>query len=186
MSRSWKWVLAILPQFLLLFGMCAREEWQRAHGRRVLLELAPVDPMDPLSGRYVALRTAIEQVDANAIAAAGMRVEAGSAIFARLEPEQGVWQAVQYAPAIPTGDGGLWIRGELRSERSDRVRIDFGLSRFYMPEDATDPSVLARSQPQALRLAVRVAPDGASAIEDLIVEGEPFAVWNARQAPERH
>ncbi len=49
-------IAAIALQFLVLLGMAGRREWILRTGKVIGVETAPLDPLDPMRGEYVALR----------------------------------------------------------------------------------------------------------------------------------
>jgi uncharacterized membrane-anchored protein len=128
----------------------------------VWLETAPVDPRDLLSGHYVALRYAIAAPDTGDCAA--LRAEAaGGQLFVALAPSgrtvattQGpaaLVEAVrcQATPPEP-GAGVTWIVGTLAAPGGDGFTLQFGIERFYVPEDS--PLRQARSGEVVAKVAI--------------------------------
>jgi uncharacterized membrane-anchored protein len=130
----------------------------------VWLETAPVDPRDLLSGHYVALRYAIAAPDAGDCTA--LRAEsAGGELFIALAPSgrtvattQGpaaLAEAVrcQATPPEPAaGAGATWIVGTLAAQGADGLTLQFGIERFYVPEDS--PLRQARSGDVVAKIAI--------------------------------
>jgi uncharacterized membrane-anchored protein len=169
-------LLCLLPQFLLVAGMAAREESAFARGVEVRLAVRPVDPMSLFAGRYVSVPLAIERIDS-----AATRIEPGlvpglawdEEVFVRLEQAEPVWRAAEVTRHPPGEKGAVFLRGTWRRDGT----IDYGIDTFYIPETGADPSRLA------LALVLRVTPEGRGRIADLLVQGRPYAEWNAAQGP---
>ena len=130
-------------------------------------------------------------------------VHEGDVFFAMLDPADVPTRVVLVTPYEPE-TGRLFLRGTVTDVRRGppsvddvrdtelgcvsgldaditSLRLDYGLERFFIPADGTDPSTwwdedLAR-RPE-LRLLVRVR-GGAATTEDLLVDGVPYAEWNA-------
>jgi uncharacterized membrane-anchored protein len=61
-SRHWRAGAVIVAQLAILAAIPLRQVRARLSGTTVTLETVPVDPYDVLSGYYVTLRYAAEQV----------------------------------------------------------------------------------------------------------------------------
>jgi uncharacterized membrane-anchored protein len=211
MNRSLALVLALAPQVLVLVGIIAREEHTLREGTRAVLEVRGYDPVDVLSGRYLALPLAITRLPAEEIALPSPPIAEGTTVWVGLERAEPYWKPFELVlspPGVAASADRVWLRGRLAQEWSgapdreqdpdatppvdrrtgrppgEALLVDYGLDRFYIPEKAADPTL--RSQPGLeipdLAYAVRVTADGRAVIEDLLVAGEPYAAWNARQA----
>ncbi len=213
-KRATGWLLAIVAQFAFLGWMVGAQERLLATGESVVLAVAPVDPFDPLAGRYLAIRAELSRLDLAAFEAAGHSIVVGADV----------------PPAAVNGEPLLRFAGrpaalELAREGSPRaahrlligaaaaearppflasrvlwsnqglLELDLGLDRYYIPGDAEDPTLWwnreidGRTQRPTLTLVVRVTAEGKSAIEELLVDGVPYPEWNrseqARLARER-
>ncbi|MBL8840631.1 MAG: GDYXXLXY domain-containing protein [Planctomycetes bacterium] len=208
--RTTGWLLAILAQLAFLGWLVAAQERTLAAGERVVLAIAPVDPFDPLSGRYLAIRVALARLNLAEFEAEGHEVVVGADVpaaepggepllrFANLpaalelategSPRAArrllIGAAAKEARAPFLGSRVLWSSGGV-------LELDLGLDRYYIPGDAEDPTLWwnrATERPAErpmLTLAVRVTAAGKSAIEELLVDGVPYPEWNQREQQRR-
>lgn len=197
--KQWAWCLAIVAQFAFLGAMVAVQESRLANGERVVLAVEPVDPFDPLSGRYLAIRVVVARVDPVAVEiVAGDDVRRpdaadGSGVVDRYHGQDAALElATEGSPRaarrLLVGDAAAQARSPFLRARvlwsGDATHhLDLGLDRYYIPGDAEDPTLWWNRQTTrpALTLAVRVAADGSSTIEELLVDGVPYPEWNRAQ-----
>ncbi len=165
MNRAQAFLLCVVPQFLVVAAMTAREELALRAGVEVRLEVRPVDPMSLFAGRYVSVPLAIER-----LGPLTKGLAQGETVYVRLQQATPYWTAVA-ATREPPAEGALFLRGELQG--GDRV--SYGLDTFYIPDNGADPSRLK------LTLVLRVTRDGRGLIEDLLVGNQTYAQWNAAQ-----
>jgi len=191
MKRRLAWLAAVLAQLALLGWIVASQERLRVTGRAVVLAIEPFDPIDPLSGRYLRIRARATRIDLAELHPGwnGEALEQHAEQFVgqevavtlraageRFEPE-----AVASTAYQEPGGSIVWLRGRVRSRYGAVLEIDYGLDRFFIPSDAADPSALLWQGGHELDIVVRVAVDGRSSIEDLLVDGKRYAEWNAAQ-----
>lgn len=182
MNRRWKFLAAMLFQFAILGAMVISAELTLKHGVRVEFEVEPFDPIDPLSGRHLVVNLAAARIDRELVEPAIRDdLTVGESVFVILD--------TNVSPAIAIGvsrtrpfEGIPFARATVR-DVSSVVRVDYGLDRFFIPLDATDPTIFrdAEGQRPTLRLVVRIDDAGRMITEDLLVDGAPFSEWNARQ-----
>lgn len=184
MKPTLAFVLAVAPQFLLVAGLAVREEIVRSTGVEVRLLVRPYDPMDPFAGRYLGTPLAIDRLDLTTLPHDDGLFD-GGVVWVTLAPGPRHWTPVavrRQRPDIPAG--GVGLRAEVRSAPSDQATnvlwLDYGLHRFYIPQDGKDPTTWRRSDGQRpeLLLVARVAASGRAAVVDLLIDGEPYATWN--------
>jgi uncharacterized membrane-anchored protein len=184
MNRSVALFCAVLPQFLLVGGLVVREEYVRATGRAVLLEIRPYDPMDPLSGRYLGTPLAIERLDLDHVPHdEGLRER--NEVWVVLAPGDKHWQPVAVRAARPDVAGEqVAVCGEVdrrwMHEAGPVLPVRYPIGRFYIPEDGKDPTgwlPADKTRPEVV-LLVKVTAGGGMTIEDLLVDGRPYAEWN--------
>jgi uncharacterized membrane-anchored protein len=170
---------AVVPSFLVVATIAARAEWALRTGTEVRLAVRPYDPMDALSGRFIAIPLEIERLPRSGIARFGGEPELGEPVWVWLERDEPFWRAVAVAKTVPERPDVVALRGTLVETSPQDQRVDYELDRFFIPQEGADPSV-----PQGrhtLTAVVKVARDGRGALADLLVDGEPWAMWNARQ-----
>lgn len=179
MTSTLKFWAAVAPSFLVVAGIALRAELQRLDSIAVPLEVRPVDPMDALSGRFIAAPLAIARLDVSELRNECPQVALGDSVWVALTPGEPWWRpsAVLCGPAT----GEVSLRGVLRAQHASLWTIDYGIERFYIPHEAADPSAPGSGpRPQIVAL-VRIDASGSGALVDLLVEGETYSDWNARQ-----
>jgi uncharacterized membrane-anchored protein len=201
MTKGTLFRIAVALQVALLGWMVAASERTLSRGTLVVLKVRPVDPIDYMTGRFVRVRPEIATLDLAVVPLVGEPGESSNGVLPGDSPYAGLLNdpvLVELRPA-----GGLWIatrvvwaggavaphapylRGRVESVHENHLDVDYGLERFDIPYDAEDPSPLTRSGEHVVALAVRVADDGRSVTEDLVVDGRPFAEWNAAEKAKR-
>ncbi len=151
MTRRAAFWLLVAAQALVPFGIAGLNEAAIASSRDVLLQVEPVDPLDPFRGEYVSLRYRISRLDA----------PAGTVYVPLYETGDG-WTGSTATTREP--DAGTFIRG-----RSDgRGRIVYGIESFYVPEGKADGF---GSAVREHRLFARVAidRDGRGRVRELVI-----------------
>lgn len=180
MSRGTLLLLCLAPQFALVAGVVAREELQRRQGVEVVLEVRAVDPMSLFSGRYVSTPLAITRLDGRETRIPD-GLAPGGEVFVELRRGPAAWEAAAVLREEPRESGLVFLRGTWTA----RGEVDYGVDRFYIPEDGRDPSALARRFPGGaapLLAVVRIGPHGRGTLTDLLVLGKPYSQWNADEA----
>jgi len=202
MTKRTLFLIAVALQVALLGWMVASSERTLARGTRVVLRVRPVDPIDFMTGRYVDAHPAIGRIDVAKVPLVGAPPEDAAAGTAAGTPDLSrFWsrtvcvelrQEGEYwvAERVVLADGAVaprapFLRGRVAPSNGTLLDVDYGLDRFDIPYDAEDPSPLARSNDHSVALVVRVASDGRSVTEDLVVDGRPFAEWNAAEKAKR-
>lgn len=179
MNATLRYWAAIVPSFAAVALVAVQAEWTLRTGREVRLEVRAYDPMDALSGRYLAVPLAIERVDPGATARDERRSFLGGVVWVRLEPGEPCWRATDVLDAPPDDPDVVALRGTVVNDSPSALWVDYGLDRFFIPQDAADPTVPRNAH--RLTAVVRVTRDGSCALSDLLVDGESYAAWNAHQ-----
>lgn len=179
MNTTLKHWLAVAPSFLAVAGIAVRAELLSARAVEVRLEVAPFDPMDPLAGRYIATPLAISRLNLSELRNTCPQAVLGDEVWVELEPAAPFWRPIALHEAPPPD--AVALRGVVRSQWENSWTVDYGLERFFIPADAADPSALNNVSRPQLTALVRVDSGGAALLVDLLVDGEPYALWNARQ-----
>lgn len=153
-----------------------------AEGRAYRFLTAPVDPADPLRGRYVALRFEEERIEVpdGMTVAAGDRVAVvvseGADGFARLGPISETPPAAGDWIELPV----RWV-GEGSGSGSDPTRfatVELPFDRLYLEESeapAAEELVARLGREGEVRTwAIVRVHDGEALLEDLVVDGVPI------------
>ena len=79
----------------------------------------------------------------------------------------------------PQGEGVVFLQGRWLGDH----HVDYGLDRFFIPENGEDPSVLARatSAPGRLHVKARLTRGGHAVLTDLLIDGKSYVEWNAAE-----
>jgi uncharacterized membrane-anchored protein len=147
-------VLAAVP-----LGYAGWSELQLHRGRRVLLPVRPVDPIDPLRGEYVALRYPFSAADV-----AG--THAGDRLYVPLHrTASGVWTGGRATKSKPAH--GIFLRGRVTHSWSGGASVHFGIESFYVHEGQArtyEDAIAART----LYADVVVGDDGRARLSKLV------------------
>ena len=180
MTRRNLFLLILAPQVLFIAGLVARAEWTARTGVEVVLRVRPYDPMDLLLGRYIRSPLEIEHLEERTLTLLDPLPPVGGTVYVRLSPGVPFWTADAIA-SDPGSTRGTFLRGRLTGREHDMVHIDYGHGRYFIPEDAHDPTSTWNadgSQPM-FSLVLAVTASGSSVARDFLVDGQPFLEWNA-------
>ncbi|MDR3163980.1 MAG: GDYXXLXY domain-containing protein [Synergistaceae bacterium] len=153
--------LALKYAVILIMPLCALFYPQTlnfatlAFGERVFLETRPVDPSDILRGDYVTLDYEIQDIPdymhPEEMGGGPYSNKSPSAVFVGLERDtDGVGRVRSVSLKRP--NGGLYIKGIYKRMRWG---IDYGLSRYYVPE-GTGRDIEEKVRDHAVLAEVRI------------------------------
>lgn len=177
MNPTLRFFAAVAPSMLAVAAVAAHAEWLLRQGTEVRLEVRPFDPMDALSGRYLAVPLAIRRLGAE-VPRAQDRYAAGASVWVRLAPGEPWWRPVSVVDTPATAPD-LALQARVQHQAGDELWLDYDLDRFFIPHDGADPTTTPEQH--RLTAVVRITADGRGMFTDLLVDGEPYAAWNARQ-----
>lgn len=180
-KRALRFWAAIAPSFVAVAAIALDAEFTWRTGVEVTLEVRPFDPMDPLAGRFLATPLAIARLDVTGLVNHCPDASPGDTIWVELSPGEPWWSASAVL-AEPAESPRTALRGVLRDVRDGTWMIDFGVERFFIPHEAADPTVTGAGPRPQLVASVRVTRSGSAVLAGLLVDGEPYEQWNARQA----
>jgi uncharacterized membrane-anchored protein len=149
--RALFWALVGI-QAVIPVGMLGLREAHYSGADRVLLQVEPVDPLDPLRGEYVALRYPISTLQGPA-----------GTVYVPLYPTGGdTWSG--YLARTTKPDGGTFIRGD----STGSGQIAYGIEHAYVQEGTGRQYEQAALQ-HRLYAEVRIADDGRAALDHLVI-----------------
>lgn len=155
--------LWVVCQLLFFAGWALWEESYLAdgEGRSILVKVVPVDPRDLLSGQYFRLA-----YDFSRPTQALTSMPPGSEVWAVLKKEGDFYlldslRAQQPGSLAPEA---VALKGRLTS----RWRIEYGVERYFVPEDTPDPDR------KDLSVRLRISPGGKARIEQVYLKGLPW------------
>ena len=133
-ANRWLWVVVTL-QVVFLLGWAGYHENVRHTAPTIRLQTKPVDPRDLLRGDYMILNYAISSWTPPVASGEMLNGE----VFVMLKPE-GVYQVIDAVLSAEPGpdDKRLWVRAT-SWRRSESLRLDYGIERFFVPEGRGTP-----------------------------------------------
>jgi uncharacterized membrane-anchored protein len=149
--RRLVFLLLVAAQLVLPLGLIGVNELALATGTKVTLATAPVDPLDPFRGRYVALNYDISNLG-------GWNRRPGTVVWVELVKQGDVWVVYRAHETRPDTDRVL-IRGEVRNGR-----VEYGIETYYADEDEA-----SRLEREHLLVDVVIDDDGEAQIDEVRV-----------------
>jgi hypothetical protein len=174
--------LLLLPlvfalQWAVPLMQVVRGEGILREGVALRLELQPVDPLDVLRGRYLALAFPEEEKEHTLPPG----VQGGDTIYVVLEAgKDGLAHITRLSRSVQDGAFAYIIPDGYKA--GDTIRINIPLTRYYLPEeDAVKIDELFRfrnneSPHSNASLGVRIK-DGQIVAESLWLDGQPYRDW---------
>jgi uncharacterized membrane-anchored protein len=151
--------VVVTAMVALPLGTIAWNEWKLSSGKRVILQVEPVDPLDPFRGEYVALSYPIGSIGTRGL-------ETGQTVYVPLHKSGDHWSGHEATATRPDG-AVTFIRGRIIRPGA----IEYGIETFYVEEGQ------ARKYEQAMfdrRLDAEVVldDDGKARLDDLVIRPE--------------
>jgi uncharacterized membrane-anchored protein len=175
---------------LIQLSVPASVVWKREktlkHGRVWKFRTAPVDPVDAVRGRYVALRFAAEEISSDDVAY--QKLDFGTTAYFVLKEDADGFAKVERISEKPlNGDNVITGEAGYLSEKRQHVRFPF--DRFWVTEKnapAAEKAYLENSHrgKQNAYVTVRVR-DGDATIEQLYIDGQPLADYLRAHSPQK-
>jgi uncharacterized membrane-anchored protein len=143
----------VAAQLILPLGMIGANELALATGTKVTLATAPVDPLDPFRGRYVALDYEISNLP-------DWRGRPGAVVWVELVDRGEAWGVHRVHTSRPDTDRPV-LRGQVRNGR-----VEYGIETYYADEDEAPRLERVRGR---LLVDVVVDDDGRARIDGVRV-----------------
>ncbi len=180
--RALLFALAAAIQAALIAAMVYDRVRVLREGSEVTLQTRPVDPRDFLRGDYVVLNYEISNLPAGELKDTPSQGR-GTPVFVKLARKgDGPYEAVSvHAEPVPVADGEALIRGRVTGGATcgsnhrvfcDRLRITYGIERYFVPQDEGKEIERSRNQGKVSVVAA-VTPAGRAAIKRLLLGGKP-------------
>lgn len=144
-NKRFGFIVALAIPLLLLIGLTVKPLWTLTYGEDIRLLTVPVDPRDLLYGDYVTLRYEIEEIKKSKIPVS---------ILKKIEKQPNSNQLTVYGKLVKQGNiyvldsltdkkpkSSIYLTGKLNrynyqnNEGINVHSINFGLDRFYVPEN---------------------------------------------------
>jgi len=165
------WLRAVTVMIILAITLSAMI-FQRlnilTNGAEVVLKTKPVDPRDLFKGHYARLNFDISETVKPAHLE-NKRFKKGDKVFLRLiRTENNYWVIKEVFKSIPQKQpGGVIIQGTIKYAYSNKLRIRYGIERYYAPKaEALNLEKLSRDKIE-IGVIVRVSKNGEAAISGL-------------------
>lgn len=180
MKLSYRLLIIVVIQTLVLAGMVAKRQWTLATGTPVVLETRPVDPRSLFRGDYVTFNYDISRLNLQALDGDD-DFSRHDVVYVVLEPGTPYWRprAVYHTP--PAGQvtlrgtvqyaGEHWWNPETGNNEAVRhVTVRYGIEDYFVPEG--EGRVLERPvADETISLRVAVDRFGNGAIQALLING---------------
>ena len=145
-------------------GLWGYHDYQLRNGEEIELKTIPVDPRDLLRGDYVVLDYEISTAEATGEDLVPWYFPPGQVVFVALEKRGGEWAIAGIDQAPPAA--GRFLRGTIRSAGQNRLRIAYGIERFFVPEGEGKRYEEARNRDRLWAVA-SVSPHGVARLKRL-------------------
>ena len=180
--RGVLFALAGAIQLALIGAMVIDRAGILRDGKEITLQTRPVDPRDFLRGDYVVLDYEISSLSSGALKDTPSQGR-GTPVFVKLaRNDAGVYEARSvHTEPVPVADGEVLIRGRAVSGANcgdnrrvfcDRLRIAYGIERYFVPQDEGKEIERSRNQGK-VSIVAAVTPAGRAAIKRLLLDGKP-------------
>ncbi|HEY3267519.1 MAG TPA: GDYXXLXY domain-containing protein [Armatimonadota bacterium] len=171
-----KWFAAIvLLQMAFLVGEAAMRQRGLDTGRPLVLRVHPVDPRSLFSGQYMALGFDAEDIDAAHLPVSAS-LKAGSTAYVSFRPDTPYARVASVESSPSRFSGVVPLRATVRWRDGKRLRVDFGMDRYYIPEarQAEVNRLWWNGRQRDVSALVKVDSKGRGVIEHILVDGKPL------------
>jgi uncharacterized membrane-anchored protein len=164
-------VVCCVVQFAVPASMILRHETTLTRGEAYRFLCAPVDPVDPFRGRYVAL----DFDQSRFTGAIPEPLDVGSTAYARLaRDDEGFALVASLVAERP--DQGDYLEVKIEHQSGDSFRLTLPFDRYYMAESLAPEAERAyrdRAAGAQAWVEVRVR-EGHAVLEELYLDGRPI------------
>jgi uncharacterized membrane-anchored protein len=172
--------LGILGQWYVPIGMIWKMERLLYAGTAIKMKLAPVDPIDPLRGRYLQLSFAetTYTIDSANYELSGME------LYVQFKTDTAGYAIID-GVSVAEPDNGLYVKAQVSglstTMSNTTLRLSYAFDRFYIDESKALEAekrvaqlLSDTNQPVYAELYIK---NGNAAIADLFVDGLPLSEW---------
>ncbi len=165
--RVW-FILAVGLQVTFLVIMIGMKWSTLAFGTKIMLKTRPVDPWDLFRGDYVTLNYDISELDLNTVPADRKDFKRNETVYVVLKQQDKYWEPSAVSHQKPP-DGSLFIRGTVMYGYDNRLRVNYGIESYYVPQHKGRDIERSRVLPE---VEVSVDRRGNSALSRLFIDGK--------------
>ena len=171
-------LLLVALHALVLVGWAASLEWALARAATIRVAVVQRDPRDLLRGDYIWLEYRFAEIPVSAIAGP-RRPQTGDRVWVALAPRDGIWEMMAASLAretLPLVPGQRVLAGTVeweipagRSGEAVRVRVRYGIERYYVPEGKGRPPRWDKMEAE-----LALTEGGRPFLTRLFLDGRPY------------
>ena len=167
-------VLLVALHALVLVGWAASLEWALARAATIRVAVVQRDPRDLLRGDYIWLEYRFSEIPVSAFAGQ-RRPQTGDRVWIALVPRDGVWEMTAASLArAALGPGQRVLAGKVeyevgRSGGAQRVRVRYGIERYYVPEGKGRPP-----RWEKIEAELALTEGGRPLLTRIFLDGRPY------------
>ena len=171
--KTARFALAVIIPLAVMVGWVLRLQLVVSSGAMIHVGVTGYDPRDLLAGHYLQYQLDLGEQSPCGVGAGGEQCVCFTESNSSLTRSQIVWSGA--CAAAPRECRGL-LKG-----RCEHSRFVAGVERFYFAEGMSD---MLRFIPTGASVMLKTDSDGQAVVVDLMVEGEPLAVYVERAREE--
>jgi len=166
MTHSRKFYLLIIIQIVFLLGMVGTKIFTLKTGKKILLEVVPVDPRDIFRWEYAMLNYKISTIDFPEM----QEIKINQIVYVKLKQFGKYWEAVSVSKEKPIlNKDEIFIIGKKREYN----RIEYGIESYFVTEGKAIDIERIRA-PAKVSVEVSVDRFGNSAINRIFIDDKPI------------
>jgi len=165
MKRSAYLIGIIALQIILLLSIVGKYQYIALTGTPITLKTAPIDPTDLFYGEYVTLHYEVNEIERQNVQDLLTVADHGKTVYVLLAQSEHPWYepvSVTLERPEPAGNQAV-IKGVLQYLADDRIHIEYGWERYYVPEN-TGRGI---EQKQSLLADLRVGDTGEAVLVNI-------------------
>ncbi|MBD3300693.1 MAG: hypothetical protein GF347_05065 [Candidatus Moranbacteria bacterium] len=182
MTKTTKFILALALQISVLVIVLVYKASISVGGTPVLLEIAPVDPRDPLRGDYVTFR--YERISHfGGYMIKDDSIKQGDTVYVTLIKSNPYWKPVQLEKKKPNpktlNNEKVFLKGKVIRSYIDKegrgkdssVDVRYGIEEYFIPEGTGQNINFLNKETAAM---VAIDQDGNAVLKRLYVDNKPW------------
>lgn len=140
LSFNIKMLIAVVIQVIILLFLILSFGLNISTGTKVYLQIAPLDPTDPLRGDYVTF--SYKDISTiNTYKSPNSTFRAGEAVYISLMDSGGIWRKNGYNSVSKSKPNtGVFIKGIVETVSSDQydttLQVSYGIEQYFIPESS--------------------------------------------------
>jgi len=165
MSKRGKFYLFVCFQILFLLLMIGMKQFTLYTGKKILLEIVPIDPRDIFRGEYVRLNYKISTIKLPNV----REIKKNSVVYVTLKKTEKYWEPLAVNQEKPIlGEGEIFLVGKKRWGN----HIEYGIESFFVPEGKAIE--IERDRENVKSVEVSVDRFGNSVIHQILINDKPL------------